>query len=73
MTPNRRCDTCSASHEDGPALYCKFNPPQVTILALPARNLAGEVVPQFQTLAAQPVVKPDGWCMKWAPLLKFTQ
>lgn len=71
MTPNRRCDSCSASHEVDGGLFCKLNPPQVTIIALPDQDSLGRIVPRLTTLCAQPPVKSDGYCMKWAPFIKL--
>ena len=72
MTPNRRCDTCSAKDDVGGTLFCRLDPPQVTIIALPSQDSLGRMVPQLQTLCSHPPVKPDGWCTKWAPFFKLT-
>lgn len=72
MNPDRRCDTCIASDEQSDTLFCRLNPPQVTVIMVPMQDMAGNLRPQFQTLASQPSIKPDGYCLSWKLKFKLT-
>lgn len=71
LQPQRKCEACSSSETQDEVLYCRLYPPQVTILVLPMQDALGRVQPTLQTLASQPSVKPDAFCMQWTPLLRF--
>ena len=71
MTPNKKCKTCSSTELVNETLFCRLNPPQVTILLMPMHNALGEMTGSLQTLASQPSVRPDDWCSKWTPEFKL--
>lgn len=58
------CKACRWSFVDG-ELTCRRNPPQVSILMIPAPPpRVGQIIPQV--LAAFPIVRPDMFCGEWA-------
>lgn len=55
------CPKCRWAFVDGREITCRRNPPQVSIIMVPAPPpRAGQIMPQ--ALAAFPIVHPDMWC-----------
>lgn len=59
------CKACFFVFQEPGDLVCRINPPQVTIVLVPApAPRVNQLIPQ--AFAAFPSVKPDMWCGKWA-------
>lgn len=70
---DRACVACKWSAEEKPDLVCRFNPPQVTFMAVPEVVMVqGPKGPQrgqgmaVRPFTAFPVVRPDLWCAQFA-------
>lgn len=71
MNLNRRCETCTASVQTESDLQCRYNPPEVTVVLVPETDAVGRITPRLANLAGWPSMKPDQFCMKWAPVFKL--
>lgn len=59
------CKACRFSFQEPGDLVCRLNPPQATIVFIPAPPpRVGQMIPQ--SLAAFPSVQPTMWCGQWA-------
>ena len=55
------CSRCRFASKDGSDISCRANPPQVTIVMVPAPPpRVGQLMPQ--PFATFPLVRPDMWC-----------
>lgn len=64
-----RCYDCRWSREDGPQLFCTYNPPQCTIIMVPTQSLAGPPGIRPVPLASFPPVMAEQACSKFATLV----
>ena len=70
----RQCSTCDASWTEKGDLVCRLNPPQVTMLALPTKQMVmtpqgprEDVGMMIKPWCSFPVVTADAWCRQWRP------
>lgn len=63
------CRDCRHSVNDGPALFCRYNPPTATIVMVPQQTLAGPPQMRPVPLASFPPVSPEQSCSKFADSL----
>jgi hypothetical protein len=78
LTPARRsCRECDYSAMEGPDRVCRFNPPQVTFIAVPGQKAVNtpqgmRTVPalELKNFTGFPIVQHEQWCGQFAPKVR---